>query len=61
MNHNEIITQALNELTKSLLKLEKTTDIPQELDEIIQNGQKWSIKGVPTITIRSSRGNPILQ
>ena len=34
MNHNEIITQALNELTKSLLKLEKTTDIPQELDAV---------------------------
>ena len=28
---------------------------------IIYNGQKWSIKGVPTITIKSSRGNPILQ
>tara|TARA_B100001013_G_scaffold183049_1_gene110310 strand:- start:575 stop:1633 length:1059 start_codon:yes stop_codon:yes gene_type:complete len=34
MNHNEIITQAIKELTKSVLKLEKTTDIPQELDAV---------------------------
>ena len=34
MNHNEIITHALNQLMKSVLKLEKTTNIPQELDAV---------------------------
>ena len=34
MKHNEIITQALNALTKSILNLEKTTNIPQELDAV---------------------------
>ena len=34
MKDNEIITQALNALTKSILNLEKTTNIPQELDAV---------------------------
>lgn len=34
MNHNEMVTQCITELMHSVIKLEKTTNIPQELDAL---------------------------